>query len=173
MFSKQASGGYTWRVPVSMISQANHLFLSARSYHKPLWELPQSYQLEQVVQGYPAWKKHMNIHTATRTKCLISTKDRPGASGFSLYGWKIVGGTGIPEISGKPVRCTHVVTGYCPIGPIGLGHKPQKTINPFAGLMIALRSANVIRGASIPMVVDFTSSIAELSGALPSLFTAT
>jgi len=45
----------------------------------------------------------------------------------------------------------------------------QKISSPVAGLLIRSLSAAVIRGTSIPRLVDFTSSMAELSGALLSL----
>jgi hypothetical protein len=44
----------------------------------------------------------------------------------------------------------------------------QKTISPFTGQAMLLRSAKDIRGGSMPFDELFTSSIAELSGALPS-----
>jgi hypothetical protein len=42
-----------------------------------------------------------------------------------------------------------------------------KITSPLAGFMIALRSASVIRGISIPFVLLATSSIAETSGGFP------
>lgn len=49
----------------------------------------------------------------------------------------------------------------------------QNTTNPLAGSAIAPICACVIRGGSNPLLVDFTSSIAELSGSVPSVFIAT
>ena len=46
----------------------------------------------------------------------------------------------------------------------------QKTINPSAGFDIANISAFVKRGGKKPFVVDFTSSMAELCGVVPSVF---
>ena len=46
------------------------------------------------------------------------------------------------------------------------------TSRPFAGLAIAVRWVAVMRGMSIPWVVELTSSIAELSDAAPELLTA-
>jgi hypothetical protein len=45
----------------------------------------------------------------------------------------------------------------------------QKTTRPSAGLLISTISVWVIRGGRNPLVEDFTSSMAELSGVLPSL----
>jgi hypothetical protein len=49
----------------------------------------------------------------------------------------------------------------------------QIIARPSAGLAIALRSEKVILGGNMPFVVDFTSSIAELSGSLLSELMAT
>ncbi|MEI7982333.1 MAG: hypothetical protein WCI71_11820 [Bacteroidota bacterium] len=49
----------------------------------------------------------------------------------------------------------------------------QITISPSSGFTMAFRCSKVILGARNPIVELFTSRIAELSGALPSVFTAT
>ena len=49
----------------------------------------------------------------------------------------------------------------------------QTTISPSDGQTIALRCSKVIRGANIPFVEDFTSSMAETSGNEPSVLMAT
>jgi hypothetical protein len=49
----------------------------------------------------------------------------------------------------------------------------QYTINPLAGFKMASRWMAVILGISAPLVVDLTSSMAELSGSAPLSLTAT